>query len=222
MAREPVTQNGNSVDRTTAIEMDLQLIGSSSIVYLGFSTVIISGVKKHTKNMLIMKKKTKKSYISYIDWSVVCIYPLLRSHVVERSCEQNKHDCKQCFCTRSIKNAPYTQGVTPFEINTMITRIKIALSASFDSTYLRIWLPSDCISGLKRNQEEGREGWKAWGDAQRQKNCHRQQEDPSGSLGLTASSHWAVMRHMGHRCKPDGGGSGYLSPACRLRCYTPG
>lgn len=61
--------------------------------------------------MLIMKKKTKKSYISYIDWSVVCIYPLLRSHVVERSCEQNKHDCKQCFCTRSIKNAPYTQGV---------------------------------------------------------------------------------------------------------------
>lgn len=36
MAGEPVTQDGNSVDRTTAIEVDLQLICSSSIVYLGF------------------------------------------------------------------------------------------------------------------------------------------------------------------------------------------
>lgn len=34
MSREPVTENGDSVDRTTAIKMDLQLICSSTIVYL--------------------------------------------------------------------------------------------------------------------------------------------------------------------------------------------
>lgn len=34
MAREPVTQDGDSVDRTTAVKMDLQLICSSTIVYL--------------------------------------------------------------------------------------------------------------------------------------------------------------------------------------------
>lgn len=36
MAGEPVTEDGNSVDRTTAIKMDLQLICSSTIVYLEF------------------------------------------------------------------------------------------------------------------------------------------------------------------------------------------
>lgn len=36
MAGEPVTQDGNSVHRTTAVEMDLQLICSSSIVHLGY------------------------------------------------------------------------------------------------------------------------------------------------------------------------------------------
>lgn len=36
MAGEPVTQDGNSVDGTTAVEMDLQFICGSSVVYLGF------------------------------------------------------------------------------------------------------------------------------------------------------------------------------------------
>lgn len=58
MAGEPVTQNGYSVDRTTAIEMDLQFIGSSSIVYLGFSTVTISEVLGEKK---LVMKKTKTS-----------------------------------------------------------------------------------------------------------------------------------------------------------------
>lgn len=35
MAGESVTQYGNPVDWPTAVEMDLQLICSSSIVYLG-------------------------------------------------------------------------------------------------------------------------------------------------------------------------------------------
>lgn len=30
-------------------------------------------------------------------------------------------------------------------------------------------------------------------------------EDPSVSPNVAASFHWAVMRHMGHRCNPDGG-----------------
>lgn len=30
-------------------------------------------------------------------------------------------------------------------------------------------------------------------------------EDPSVSPKVAASFHWAVMRHMGHRCYPDGG-----------------
>lgn len=34
MSREPVTQDSDSVDRTTPVEMDLQLICSSSVVYL--------------------------------------------------------------------------------------------------------------------------------------------------------------------------------------------
>lgn len=34
MAREPVTQDSNPVDRTTAVKMDLQLICSSTIIYL--------------------------------------------------------------------------------------------------------------------------------------------------------------------------------------------
>lgn len=47
MPGEPVTQDGNSVDRTTAVEMDLQLICSSSIVYLGFvEQCVRSGVRK--------------------------------------------------------------------------------------------------------------------------------------------------------------------------------
>lgn len=36
-------------------------------------------------------RNTNKAYISYIDRSVVCIYPLLRSHVVERPCEEMKY-----------------------------------------------------------------------------------------------------------------------------------
>ena len=36
MAGEPVTQDGNTVDGTTAIEVNLQLVCGSSIVYLGF------------------------------------------------------------------------------------------------------------------------------------------------------------------------------------------
>lgn len=36
MAGEPVTQDGNSVDGTTAVEVDLQLICGGAIVYLGF------------------------------------------------------------------------------------------------------------------------------------------------------------------------------------------
>lgn len=39
-------------------------------------------------------------------------------------------------------------------------------------------------------EEDGGEG-----DAQRQKIATGSEEDTSGSLGLTASSHWAVMRH---------------------------
>lgn len=36
MAGEPVAQDGHSVDGTTAIEMDLQFICCSSIIYLWF------------------------------------------------------------------------------------------------------------------------------------------------------------------------------------------
>lgn len=56
MAGEPVTQNGYPVDRSTAVEMDLQLISSSAIVYLGFSTAILSEV---WKNNSLWKNKTK-------------------------------------------------------------------------------------------------------------------------------------------------------------------
>lgn len=57
--------------------------------------------------------------------------------------------------------------------------------------HISVWLFSDCISAQSRNQ---RGGW-GGGDAQRQKIATGSEEDTSGSLGLTASSHWAVMRH---------------------------
>lgn len=41
---EPVTQDGYSVDWSTAVEMDLQLICSSSIVYLGFGQCVRLGM----------------------------------------------------------------------------------------------------------------------------------------------------------------------------------
>lgn len=49
MAGESVTQDGNSVDGAAAIEMDLQLVCSSSIVYLGFDPTVcqIRGVTKY-------------------------------------------------------------------------------------------------------------------------------------------------------------------------------
>lgn len=56
--------------------------------------------------------------------------------------------------------------------------------------HISIWLFSDWISAQSRNQR----GW-GEGDAQRQKIATGSEEDTSGSLGLTASSHWAVMRH---------------------------
>lgn len=42
MPGEPVTQNGDSVDRAAAIEMDLQFVCSSAVVYLGFYRKVIS------------------------------------------------------------------------------------------------------------------------------------------------------------------------------------
>lgn len=36
MPREAVTQDGYSVDRPAAVEMDLQLVCRRSVVYLGF------------------------------------------------------------------------------------------------------------------------------------------------------------------------------------------
>lgn len=41
MTGEPVTQNGDSVNGTAAVKMDLQLICSSAIVYLGFFNNVI-------------------------------------------------------------------------------------------------------------------------------------------------------------------------------------
>lgn len=76
---------------------------------------------------------------------------------------------------------------------------------------------------ISKSEEEPKEGRKGRVKSMRrcteaEKIATGSKEDPSGSLGLTASSRWAVMRHMGHRCKADGGGSVYLSPAWRLRC----
>lgn len=36
MPGEPVAQNGDSVDGSAAVEMDLQFVCSSAVVYLGF------------------------------------------------------------------------------------------------------------------------------------------------------------------------------------------
>lgn len=61
-----------------------------------------------------MKIQTCWSYISYIDRSVVCVYPLLRSHVVERSCGGNNDKtvcmwCKDCRLHRGSLHVTWTQ-----------------------------------------------------------------------------------------------------------------
>lgn len=61
----------------------------------------------------------------------------------------------------------------------------------FDNTHLSLallWL--HLCSEQEPKRRMGGEG-----DAQRQKIATGSEEDTSGSLGLTASSHWAVMRH---------------------------
>lgn len=88
------------------------------------------------------------AYISHVDRSVVCIYPLLRSHVVERPCEENKYLISTSGCSCLKRGVAKIQG--------------------------------------GQNTEGGR-------------------EDPSVPLKDAASFHWAVMRHMGHRCYPDRG-----------------
>lgn len=52
--------------------------------------------------------------------------------------------------------------------------------------------PALCWVGTKKRRGM-RKGWR---EPQRQKIATGSKEDPSGSLGLTTSSHWAVMRHM--------------------------
>lgn len=93
-----------------------------------------------------------------------------------------------------------------------------------DSCQNKSFLHHLLMANISESEEEpkGRKGEKHEEMHRGRKIATGSKEDPSGSLGLTASSHWAVMRHMGHRCRPDGGGSVYLSPAWRLRCYTPG
>lgn len=92
MPGEPVAQNGDSVDGAAAIEMDLQFVCSRTVVYLGFyRKVIRSEVHEQKETNIYGTRNTNKAYVSYIDRSVVCIYPLLRSHVVERPCEENKY-----------------------------------------------------------------------------------------------------------------------------------
>lgn len=81
MTREPVTQNRYSVDRTATIKMDLQLVCSGSIVHLGY---VQRSVRTLIKQYAKCNAKRCKPYIPHIDWSVVCIHPLFRSHVVER------------------------------------------------------------------------------------------------------------------------------------------
>lgn len=80
MSRKPITQNGHSIYRPAAIEVDLQLVCSGSVVYLD-----LGGSKVIRWGDVSLQRKAKKSYISHIDRSVVCIYPLLGGHIVERS-----------------------------------------------------------------------------------------------------------------------------------------
>lgn len=101
MAGEPVAEDGDSVDGTTAVEMDLQLICSGSIIYLGFCSTVCQ-IWKIWKKDAQYEGEIYKSYISYIDRSVVCIYPLLRCHVVERPCGGNKKTSQNLASTYYI------------------------------------------------------------------------------------------------------------------------
>lgn len=132
--------------------------------------------------MLSMKKRqTYKSYISYVDWSVVCVYPLLRSHVVERSCGGNKN--KIVYTGFAVKLQH--EDCTVYTVHSMWNehhdyfRQNIFCASSFGSTHFRIWLPlwlpSLFWGGTER--EEG-EGEKREEMQKKKKNHHRQQGGP--------------------------------------------
>lgn len=141
--------------------MDLQLVCSGSIVYLRWEESVryVVGEKQPCS---VWGNMIYRSYISYIDRSVVCVYPLLRSHVVKRCCGENKN----CFCPCDVKDL---HRCSPQVKRTLITSTNIFLASS-----LTIHL-SECGSpqttslfwgGAMRGRRRGR---KRWGDAQRQK-----------------------------------------------------
>lgn len=133
------------------------------------------------------KRQIYKSYISYIDWSVVCIYPLLRGHVVERSCGGNK----------TIIHAAFVHAIYALSTHVVTTGKRksfhrhIMISCIFlDNTYLRVWLPSDCISVLRGNQKKKKEG-------ERDEDMHRGRKSPQAARRTLLVLWGSLLRLIG-------------------------
>lgn len=116
----------------------------------------------------MMKIQTRRSYISYIDWSVVCIYPLLRSHVVERSCRGNNDKTVGMW----NKDCGLHRGVSPCSVNMMIIFTKKHFFVAHISE-TSVVPPPPTVS-LFWEGTEGKGEWDTRGEAQRQKGHHRQ------------------------------------------------
>lgn len=105
MAREPVTQDGYSVDRTTAIEVDLQLICSGSIVYLRFIQCVRPKLWHPPKKI---SKCRNECSLHFQHRSTCC----LRLSSPRESCCRKVLWRKQTLCTGNVQSTWVMLGET--------------------------------------------------------------------------------------------------------------